>query len=214
MEPERPALEVDNVVALALRVWPLWVTATCRIVQVLDEPCRFGFAYGTLPHHPACGEECFIVTLDPATEEVRLLVVAVSRPSSRLARLGGPIGRAFQRFTARRYLDGFEHWPSEAPPAKPIERNLASWRWWFENRQHGGLTIAQFPNWPLFGIGAAAVARRLTGDGSALQSGTGWVITGLWLYWGSDELLRGVNPWRRLLGASVLGWLAVRSIAS
>lgn len=214
LEPKRPTLEVDNDVALALRVWPVWVTATCRIVQVIDEPYRFGFAYGTLPHHPACGEERFIVTRDPSTDEVRLQVVAVSRPSTRLARFGGPIGRAFQRFTAERYLDGFEHWAPEASPAKPIERNLTSWRWWFENRQQGGLTIAQFPNWPLFGIATAAVARRLTADGSAVQSGTGWLIAALWLYWGSDELLRGVNPWRRLLGALVLGWLVARSIVS
>ena len=26
-------------------------------------------------------------------------------------------------------------------------------RWWFENRETGDITIAQFPNWPLWGIG-------------------------------------------------------------
>jgi hypothetical protein len=28
--------------------------------------------------------------------------------------------------------------------------------------------------------------------------------------WAADEILRGVNPFRRLLGGAVLGWLAYR----
>ena len=32
-----------------------------RVVYVIDEPLRKGFAYGTLPGHPETGEEAFIV---------------------------------------------------------------------------------------------------------------------------------------------------------
>ncbi len=206
LHPERPAIEVGNDVVLALRVWPLWVTANCRIVEVIDEPDRFGFAYGTLPHHPESGEESFVVRRDPATDEVRLEVVAISRPTSLPAKLGGPIGRGFQRFMAGRYLDGFEH------PSSFGHGRVTSIRWWFEDRETGQLTVAQFPNWPLFAIGGAAVLRRLTDAGTSVNDGAGWLITGLWLVWGGDELARGVNPWRRLLGAGVVGWQILRLV--
>lgn len=108
LRPERPALEPGVSVVLALRVGPLWATAACRIVQVVDEANRFGFAYGTLPHHPAQGEEAFLVVRDPATGQIHLEISACSRPRSILTRLGGPVGRQFQELMARRYLDGFE----------------------------------------------------------------------------------------------------------
>ena len=33
------------------------IAAPCRVVAVIDEPDRCGFAYGTLPGHPEQGEE-------------------------------------------------------------------------------------------------------------------------------------------------------------
>ncbi len=36
----------------------------CRVVYVVDEPDRRGFAYGTLPGHPETGEELFCVRPD------------------------------------------------------------------------------------------------------------------------------------------------------
>ena len=42
----------------------------CRVVYVVDEPDRRGFAYGTLPGHPESGEELFLVRYDPDTENV------------------------------------------------------------------------------------------------------------------------------------------------
>jgi hypothetical protein len=36
------------------------------------------------------------------------------------------------------------------------------------------------------------------------------VAVALWLYWGADELVRGVNPWRRLLGTGVVLWQLAR----
>ena len=69
---------------------------TCRVVSVVDEPNRFGFAYGTLPGHAECGEELFLVekTEDGA---VRYIIKAFSRPRIWMARLGYPIARAQQR---------------------------------------------------------------------------------------------------------------------
>ena len=39
-----------------------------------------------------------------------------------------------------------------------------SWRWWFESRETGEITIAQFPNWPLWCIGADNVVFALAKD--------------------------------------------------
>jgi hypothetical protein len=82
----------------------------------------------------------------------------------------------------------------------------SAFRWWFENRQTGQITIAQFPNWPLFAIGVAWVVGLLATSGSAAADVAAAVGTGLWLFWGADELIRGVNPWRRLLGTGVIVW--------
>ena len=102
--PAAPPSE-DATVAIAARLGPLTVVAVCRIVAVLDEPDRYGFAYGTLPGHPECGEESFVVSRADKGE-VSFRIVSVSRPAELLARLGGPVTRVVQRRTTRRYLDG------------------------------------------------------------------------------------------------------------
>ena len=83
---------------------------------------------------------------------------------------------------------------------------ILSFRWWFESRETGRITIAQFPNWPLFAIGAAWLARLLADESSDVYGIAGGTITALWLFWGADELIRGVNPARKLLGSLVITW--------
>ncbi|HTQ18123.1 DUF1990 domain-containing protein [Mycobacterium sp.] len=78
--------------------------APCRVVYVIDEPDVRGFAYGTLPGHPECGEERFAVRRDPNTSAVFAEVSAFSRPGSWLTKAGGPIVPVLQRFMAKRYL--------------------------------------------------------------------------------------------------------------
>ena len=56
---ERAAPGVD--VTMRLGVGPLRLPAPCRVVWVADEPGRAGLGYGTLPGHPARGEEAFVV---------------------------------------------------------------------------------------------------------------------------------------------------------
>ena len=90
-----------------------------------------------------------------------------------------------------------------------MRRLNAAIRWCFEDRQTGRITIAQFPNWPLFAIAATWVVRWLSSDGSVVTDIATVAAAGLWLYWGADELIRGVNPWRRLLGAGVIAWQLV-----
>lgn len=93
-------VEVGVEVAMAAPLPIGWVEATCRVVDVIEDADRFGFAYGTLPVHPERGEESFIVHRAP----LRFVVVAVSRPGHPLARLAGPIADRLQAQAARRYL--------------------------------------------------------------------------------------------------------------
>jgi uncharacterized protein (UPF0548 family) len=76
----------------------------CRVVDVVDEPHRRGFAYGTLPGHPERGEEGFLVSLDEGTGDVTASITAFSRPGALTTRLAGPIGRWIQHWMTRRYL--------------------------------------------------------------------------------------------------------------
>lgn len=91
---------------------------------------------------------------------------------------------------------------------------MRAWRWWFENRKTGDITIAQFPNWPIWAIFACWLLRLVLADGSTPHDVAGWAIHGLWLVWGTDELVRGVNPWRRLLGAAVIAWQTMSIVAT
>jgi uncharacterized protein (UPF0548 family) len=80
------------------------VQAPCRVVYVVDEPDRRGFAYGTLPGHAESGEERFVVRYDPATDEVYAEVVAFSRHATWWSRLGSPVTSVAQRVITARYL--------------------------------------------------------------------------------------------------------------
>ena len=82
------------------------IPAPCRVVYVLDEADRRGFAYGTLAGHPESGEELFSVRYDPETDTVHAEVAAFSRPATWWSRLGGPVTRLLQQIVTRRYLTG------------------------------------------------------------------------------------------------------------
>jgi uncharacterized protein (UPF0548 family) len=58
---EPPA--TGRIVAVQFWVAPLamWILIPAKVVYVIDEPRRFGFAYGTLPDHIERGEERFLV---------------------------------------------------------------------------------------------------------------------------------------------------------
>lgn len=104
----RNALSVGSTVVVAIPFGPVTAIAPCRIVAVVDEPHRFGFAYGSLPGHPESGEEAFIV--DDTDYGVVFRIVAFSHPAAVLARLGTPVSRRLQSATTRRYLDGLARW--------------------------------------------------------------------------------------------------------
>jgi uncharacterized protein (UPF0548 family) len=95
---------VEGAVAvLRLGRGPLGVNAPVRVVYMVDEPRRKGFAYGTLPGHPESGEEAFVVELQD-DDVVMFTISAFSRPRTLPARACGPISRGIQSWVTRRYL--------------------------------------------------------------------------------------------------------------
>ncbi|WP_433759924.1 DUF1990 family protein [Nocardia sp. CA-135398] len=104
-EADTLTAEPGTRLTVRLGVGPVGITAPCRVVYVLDEPDRRGFAYGTLPGHPEIGEELFAVEYDPTDDAVYAVVTAFSRPGAWYVRLGGPVVRAIQRIIAGKYID-------------------------------------------------------------------------------------------------------------
>jgi hypothetical protein len=77
-------------------------------------------------------------------------------------------------------------------------------RWTFVNQRTGRITVAQWPNVALSVFIALSITRRFT-----ITKGTPQTLLRLFsvvaiLVWGTDELIRGVNPFRRILGLVVL----------
>jgi uncharacterized protein (UPF0548 family) len=69
--------------------------APCEVVWTVDEPRRKGFAYGTLPRHPECGEEAFIVDWDD-DDSVWLTIKAFSKAGRWYTKAAGPLVPLFQ----------------------------------------------------------------------------------------------------------------------
>ena len=105
--PEGQDLAPDVTVLSVVRAGPLATVAPCRVIYVVDEADRFGFAYGTLPGHPEKGEESFIVEKS-ADGAVRFILRAFSRPNDLLTRLGGPIARQVQQRATTAYLEAMK----------------------------------------------------------------------------------------------------------
>ena len=104
VESSSPWAAVGDVVRLGLGVGPLMVLAPGRVVSVIDEPRRQGFAYGTLPGHPERGEESFVLSLLD-DETIDFTLVAFSRPAVWWSRAGAPVSRWVQKRITARYLD-------------------------------------------------------------------------------------------------------------
>ncbi|HET6953074.1 MAG TPA: hypothetical protein VFI47_22020 [Acidimicrobiales bacterium] len=96
------------------------------------------------------------------------------------------------------------------PPADRVGRPLPQpFEWLFRDRVTGGITVAQSPNAALAAFLVAAVVRWVVSPAGAVRTALD-VVAGLALaWWAIDEVTRGVNPWRRLLGVSVLVVMAI-----
>jgi hypothetical protein len=76
----------------------------------------------------------------------------------------------------------------------------------FRNRRTGRITIVQIPNTALWLFLATVVARRIVAGAGPAHTALAWAGAVTLGWWALDEVVRGVNPWRRVLG---LGGCAV-----
>ncbi len=74
--------------------------------------------------------------------------------------------------------------------------------WWFHDRR-GRVVVAQPPNLTLWIWIVATVVRVLIDPAGTIGTVVRVVGVVALLVWALDEIVRGVNPWRRLLGALV-----------
>lgn len=95
-----PAWQPGAALLMLFRLGGLWWVNTCRIVYVIEEANRYGFAYGTLPGHVECGEEYFGVEMDEH-QQVWFVLEAFSRPRFWAAWPGYPLARFMQARFAR-----------------------------------------------------------------------------------------------------------------
>ena len=82
---------------------PFRVVAPARVVYVIDEARRKGFAYGTLAGHPESGEEAFIVE-QTDDGSVWLEIRSFSRPANAFWWMVYPVLRFSQVYYTKRYF--------------------------------------------------------------------------------------------------------------
>ncbi len=101
--PSGVAIEVGATVAVKARAFGSWSLSATRIVYVIDEERRFGFAYGTLPDHVECGEERFLIEWCE-DDSVWFDILAFSQPRHLLVRVSAPLARMLQKRFGREAL--------------------------------------------------------------------------------------------------------------
>ena len=94
-------IETGQNVAILVSHFGFYSLNAARIVYTIDEPTRFGFAYGTLTEHGEIGEERCSIEYHTDSGEVWYDILAFSRPASLLAKIGYPISRSLQKAFAR-----------------------------------------------------------------------------------------------------------------
>ena len=94
------------------------------------------------------------------------------------------------------------------PPAVPAagEDPLG---WAVTSRETGEVVLFQAPNLPAVISTVGVVLTALSPRGSGMQRGAAVATVLVSTWWGVDELARGVNPFRKALGAGGLAAVAV-----
>ena len=96
-------LREGTVVVLRLGLGPISFSAPCRVLELIHEPTRRGFVYGTLPGHPESGVERFVVSR-PDDHQATLQIDGYSRPHSWAARIAPKLTGAVQARITSTYL--------------------------------------------------------------------------------------------------------------
>ena len=86
--------------------------------------------------------------------------------------------------------------------------------WALPDRRTGRIVVAQWPITALIVWMAASVVLALSDPDGTWGLALRGVATVALSWWAADEVVRGVNPWRRLLGTVVFAALRYRSSAN
>ena len=97
-------------------------------------------------------------------------------------------------------------WMRERGPGRAVD-------WLFRSRTTGWITIVQFPNASLWLFLVASLLRSVFDPAGWPGTALRVLATGGLVWWAVDEVVRGVNPWRRLLGGAVLAGQVVRFLS-
>jgi uncharacterized protein (UPF0548 family) len=98
--PRGMRLEPGVVVAVLAQNFGFWSLNACRVVYLIDEERKFGFAYGTLKGHVEKGEERFTIEWQ-ADDSVWYDILAFSKPNKLIVKLTKPLARRLQKRFAR-----------------------------------------------------------------------------------------------------------------
>jgi uncharacterized protein (UPF0548 family) len=112
-------IEQGATVAIVVSHFGVFSLNASRIVYVIDEPRRFGFAYGTLLQHAESGEERFLVEWNETDDSVWYDLFAFSRPRAMQAKLAAPLARRLQKKFARDSLVAMQSAVRSSEPPTP-----------------------------------------------------------------------------------------------
>jgi hypothetical protein len=85
--------------------------------------------------------------------------------------------------------------------------------WMFRSRRTGEITIAQFPNAALWIFLVTVLLRSVVRTRGGVRTGIDAVAVAALAAWAVDEVVRGVNPWRRLLGVGGCTFAVVGAVS-
>ena len=113
VSPKDASIDTGTSLLVVLNVGPAHIVVPNRVVAVMDEARRFGFAYGTLEGHQERGEESFLAELlDDGT--VRGTISADAIAATLPARMAAPAVVALQRLAIDRYLNAWRSFVTRA----------------------------------------------------------------------------------------------------
>lgn len=102
IHPPGQDVEVGATILVLPRLGPFGIVAPDRVVEVIDEPRRYAFAYGTVTGHPERGEESFSVDHHD-DDRVTFTIRVEAGPGNLASKAMAPLVRRLQGAALRGY---------------------------------------------------------------------------------------------------------------